>query len=280
MSTGHVDRRSGAFKAASVPANYERHLAPIIFEDWAQRLVETVGVKPGDSILDVASGTGVVAREAARQAGRDGRVVAADVSEAMLAQAASHAARDDSAAIEFVAASASQLPLQSGSFDAVVCQQGLQFFSDKPAALAEMRRVLRPTGAVGLAVWAAGHRLQPFDDYAEALASAGVPPPFPRAFENDSFTMASDTLADLLDGAGFAAPEIAIVEQQVVWPDAEAAAAGILGTPFGPLVSELPDVERAALFIDLGQRFAPAAGTGAVERTTVSVIARAVASAG
>ena len=138
------DRRSGAFQPASVPVNYERHLASVVFEHWAQLLVETVGVRPGDAVLDVASGTGVVARRAARAAGRDGRVVAADISEAMLAQSASHAAVPDAAKIEFLTASASDLPVPDESFDAVLCQQGLQFFPDRPAAIAEMRRVLRP----------------------------------------------------------------------------------------------------------------------------------------
>ena len=206
-------------------------------------------------------------------------MVAADVSEAMLAQSASHPTAPGAAEIEFVTASASDLPVPGESFDAVLCQHGLQFFADRPAAIAEMRRVLRPGGVLGLAVWAAGHRLQPFDDYAEALAGAGVDPPFPGAYENTSFTMDPEGFATLLGGPGWTGVEITAVELPVAWPDATAAANGILGTPFGPLVLALPDADRAGLFDELELRFAPDADAS-VRRIAVSVVARAVASVG
>src|ERR1035438_515752 len=74
MTASQSDRRSTAFVAASVPENYQQRLAPVLFEPWATLLVETVGVRPGDRVFDVASGTGVVARLAARHAGSTGRV--------------------------------------------------------------------------------------------------------------------------------------------------------------------------------------------------------------
>jgi ubiquinone/menaquinone biosynthesis C-methylase UbiE len=269
--------RSSAFAAASVPGNYERRLAPVVFEPWAQVLVDTVGVAAGDNVLDVASGTGVIARLAAQRAAPDGRVVATDVSEAMLAFAATCPVSPDAAAITQAGASADDLPFPPATFDVVLCQQGLQFFPDRTAAVREMRRVVRPGGVVGAAVWAAGHRLEPFDHYAEALAAAGAAPPFPGAFENATFVMGADDVRALLEAADFASVEVSTVELAIVWPDADSAAGGILGTPFGPLVDSLPGDSRAALHADLLQRFAPESPGVAIRRMTTSVIARATA---
>jgi len=75
-----TDRRGAAFNSASAPANYGLHLAPRLFEPWATVLLDMVGIKRGARVLDVASGTGVVARLAASRAGETGRVVASDAS--------------------------------------------------------------------------------------------------------------------------------------------------------------------------------------------------------
>ncbi|MGP0050941.1 MAG: methyltransferase domain-containing protein, partial [Solirubrobacteraceae bacterium] len=80
--------RSSAFTSHSVPDEYERHLVPAVFEPWAEILLDAVGISPGSRVLDIASGTGVVARAAARRAGCDGQVVASDVSGPMLARSA------------------------------------------------------------------------------------------------------------------------------------------------------------------------------------------------
>lgn len=127
---------------------YERHLVPRLFAPSAAELVEALSPQPGDHVLDVASGTGIVARHAARRVGADGRVTAVDVSPAMVTVARAVAPAD--APIAFHVADAVALPLPDGSVDAVACQQGLQFLTDRRAAVAEMRRVLRPGG--GLAV--------------------------------------------------------------------------------------------------------------------------------
>jgi hypothetical protein len=142
-----------------------------------------------------------------------------------------------------------------------------------------MRRVLRGDGAVGIAVWAAGYRLEPFDDYTEALAAAGVPPPFPRAFENSTFVMDPDDVGQLLERAGFSMLEVSVVAQTITFAGAGAAAAAILGTPFGPVVEGLEADRRGAVFDDLERRFAPSSPGAPVSRDTSSVIARATAPA-
>lgn len=271
VTSPEPDSRSHAFTVTTVPQAYERLLAPAVFEPWAQILVARAGVQAGARVLDVASGTGVVARRAAGAAGPDGHVLATDLSEAMLAHAAEVGAPPGSATIERVLAAADALPAPGGAFDVVFCQQGLQFFADRPAAVAEMRRVLRPGGVAGVAVWAAGHRLEPFEDYGEAISAAGARPPFPRAFEASSYAMSAEEVGALLS-AQFATVELAVVEHTITWPDPATRAAGIAGTPFGPLIAELPAERRGALEADLARRSA-----GAAQAPSVAVVARAVA---
>jgi ubiquinone/menaquinone biosynthesis C-methylase UbiE len=277
MTAGEGNRLSNAFTATSVPDNYQRHLAPVVFEPWAEVLMDAVGVGLGAEVLDVASGTGVVARLAAQRAGTDGRVVAVDVSGPMLKHAAAQPRPAGSAPIEFLESGADHLPCSDGSFDVVLCQQGLQFFDERLDAVREMRRVLRAGGVAGASVWAAGHRLEPFDDYIEALSGAGVEPPFPHAFESATYAMGADETGALFEDAGFGAVEVSTVELTISFADADSAAAGILGTPFGPVVAALPPDRREAVDSDLTRRFAGPSPGAPVRRATAAVIVRATA---
>lgn len=128
-----------------MPENYSMRLGPVVFGPWAEVLLDAVGVSPGDRVLDVASGTGVVARAAARRAGPEGRVVGTDVSAPMLSLAAARPVPNDSAPIEYLEARADQLPFPDESSDVVLCQQGLQFFAERLDAAREMLRVV-PSG--------------------------------------------------------------------------------------------------------------------------------------
>ena len=277
MSTSDSGDRSSAFTSDSVPDEYERYLVPAVFEPWAELLLDAVVITPGSRVLDVASGTGVVARAAARRAGGEGRVVASDVSGPMLARSAAAGAPDGAAPIEYREASADALPFEDGSFDVVLCQQGLQFFPARAAAVGEMRRVLRPGGVAGVAVWAHGHPLEPFGVYGDELAVVGAEPPFPRAFEHDTFTMDLEVVGSLLQGAGFSAVDVSVVTLNVSWPDAATAAAGVLGTPFGPVTHALSPDQRSRFDAALVKRFAPEQPGAPVRRQTAAVIARAVA---
>lgn len=277
MTSSRPDHRTTAFTSSSVPEGYEHHLAPVLFAPWAEILIDAVGVQPGDEVLDVASGTGVVARLAAASMGASGRVVASDVSVAMLAHAASVPVTPGSAPVEYLEASVTELPFDNGSFDVVFCQQGMPFFTDRVGAAAEMLRVLRPGGTVGLSVWLAGRQLEPFDQYIEALLEAGVEPPFPGAFDSETFKMTAEEVEAVLNAAGCASLDVRAVEREAVWPDAESAALGVLGTPFAPLLDQLTRERRDALEADLARRFAPSESGEPVRRTTVAVLARATA---
>ncbi len=152
----------------SVPENYERYLVSSIFGPWASDLVEVAALRPSDRVLDIACGTGIVARTAARRLGSGGTVVGLDLSAPML-EAARSAAANEGVSVEWREGSALKLPLPDAAFDVVFCQQGLQFFPDRPAALLEMHRVLAAGGRLVLSVWREIERSPGFAVLAEAL---------------------------------------------------------------------------------------------------------------
>jgi ubiquinone/menaquinone biosynthesis C-methylase UbiE len=127
---------------------YEEFFQPALFREWAPRVAEAARLAPGEKVLDVACGTGVLANEAARRVGPLGSVVGLDRNEGMLA-----VARRKAAGIGWRQGLAEQLPFADQVFDAVISQFGLMFFEDRVAALKEMRRVLRPGGRFAVAVW-------------------------------------------------------------------------------------------------------------------------------
>jgi SAM-dependent methyltransferase len=145
------------FAAASMTAMqiYEETLVGPLFTPWGRALVDDLKIAPGDVVVDVACGPGSVTRIAAEAAGADGRVIGCDISEGMLEVARMKPPLDEECApIEYHQAPADALPVEDASADVVLCQQGLQFFPDKVAAVTEMHRVLRPGGRLGIAVWA------------------------------------------------------------------------------------------------------------------------------
>ena len=123
-----------------------------MFLPCAEALLELVPPRPGERVLDLACGTGIVARLAAPLVGPDGRIAALDLRPGLLA-VGSGLPTPSGAAIDWVEGDAHELPFPDASFDVAHCQQGLQFFDDRPRALAELRRALVPGGRVGLAVW-------------------------------------------------------------------------------------------------------------------------------
>jgi ubiquinone/menaquinone biosynthesis C-methylase UbiE len=131
---------------------YQRHLVPAVTAGWAAGLLDRAGGRRGERVLDVACGTGVVARVAAERVGQTGRVAGIDINAAMLGVARALPA-GAGARIGWVRGSVLSLPFADGSHDMVLCQLGLQFFPDRLAALAQMRRVLMPGGRLGLNVY-------------------------------------------------------------------------------------------------------------------------------
>lgn len=143
------------FTSQSFPELYEQALVEPLFSPWADPLLDEVRLAPGDRVLDVACGTGIVARRARARLGAGGTVVGVDVNAGMLA-----VARRVAPDIEWREGDATALPLEPEErFDVVTCQQGLQFVPDRPAAVRQLCRALAPAGRVALSTW------RPDDDF-------------------------------------------------------------------------------------------------------------------
>src|SRR5437660_949736 len=237
--------------AGSAPEVYERELVPAVFGVWAPILVELAHPRPGERVLDVACGTGVVARLAAARVGPTGAVVGIDLNPGMLSVARSVLTDSRSGGpLQWQEANADKLPFPSESFDVVYCQLGLQFFADRPAAVREMRRALGAGGTLALMVWRSIHESPGFAVLAEALerhigqaAAAVMRAPF--GLSN------ADELAALVRDAGF--QDVAIQQRvgTVRFPSIERFVLSyVAGSPLAGPVSQANDASRGALIRD------------------------------
>jgi ubiquinone/menaquinone biosynthesis C-methylase UbiE len=239
--------------AASAAENYERYFVPAIGTPFARRLLATARPAPGERILDVACGTGIVTRLVAEAVGPGGTVAGVDVNPGMLEVA--RASAPPGTAIEWHRASAEDLPVADASFDAVVCSLGFMFFPDKAGALREMRRVLVDGGRV-------------------VLGTPGPTPPLFHAIDRaltdhvgpgaSMFVHAVFSVHDagavraLLDEAGFRDVETATGTVPLrVPPPARFFWQYVHSTPLATLVGQLDDGARAALERDVVERCRP-----------------------
>jgi ubiquinone/menaquinone biosynthesis C-methylase UbiE len=165
MTPNTIPSVFGQAYGGPAPENYQRYFVPVIGGPFAADLIADAALRPDERVLDVACGTGVVARLAAERVGPSGTVAALDVNPAMLSTARS--IPSSGAAIQWYETSAEAMPLLDGAFDVVLCQMGLQFVADKKAAIREIRRVLVPRGRV---LASAPARSAFFDVLDEALA--------------------------------------------------------------------------------------------------------------
>jgi SAM-dependent methyltransferase len=131
---------------------YERWTVPFWLGPWVPGLLDLGALRVGERVLDVATGTGVVARPAARRVAPRGTVTGLDLNAGML-EVARRLPLPPGLTIDWREGSAVDLPFTDGAFDVVLCQQGVQFFPDRPKALGEMRRVLTSAGRVAVSVW-------------------------------------------------------------------------------------------------------------------------------
>ena len=136
--------------AGSIPKLYDTYLVPLIFEPYAADLVNRLSSRSFSQVLEIAAGTGVVTRAMASALPESVSIVASDLNQAMLDQAAAAGTKRP---VEWRQADAMKLPFENATFDAVVCQFGVMFFPEKAKALSEVRRVLKPGGVFIFNVW-------------------------------------------------------------------------------------------------------------------------------
>ena len=236
---------------ASVAQSYERNNVKLLFRPWAKVLVERSGVRPGDRVLDVACGTGIVARTVAPIVGSQGRVVGSDINPAMLAEAAHHVPGGFS--IEWVQSNAEQLVFDDDSFDFVFCQQGLQFVPGRAAAVSEMCRVLRAGGTAVAAVWR-GMEHNVIMGTSHGAISEHLSPEaasvLERGFSNELDD--PDLWTELFTLAGFGSVEVDQVELTIPADDPLARMTnGLPGLPIGDQITAMDESAYQAMVADM-----------------------------
>jgi SAM-dependent methyltransferase len=230
-----------ALFAGSIPALYDRLLAPLLFEPYALDLAERAAALWPGRILETAAGTGIVTA-ALLEAAPEAQIVATDLNQAMLDLAAG---KIGPGRVEFRQADAQSLPFPDAGFDLVVCQFGVMFFPDRVAAYSEARRVLRPGGRFLFNAWDRIDR-NPVSATAAGAIAALFPGDPPSFFERVPFSY-HDTVriqADLR-AAGFTdiAAETVATTSRVVAHDA---AKGLCeGTPLRAEIEERGRLEAA-----------------------------------
>jgi ubiquinone/menaquinone biosynthesis C-methylase UbiE len=219
-------------------------MVPFRFRPWAGELLDRVRLSSGMRLLDIACGTGIVARVVAERMQGTGSIAGIDMNPAMI-EVGRRVAAEENITIDWHIGKAESLPFPDRSFDVVTIQQGLQFFPDKPAALRECFRVLVPGGTLAVGIWSSLEKQGVQQHYAEAIervtGSASMHAPYG--------TVTEASLRKLLDDAGFIAISIEEVTIELTFDDpstfmsqmVESTSAGV------PTMHGRSDEERAAL---------------------------------
>jgi len=190
-------------------------LVPAVFDPLASQVIDAIQPQPATRVLDVACGTGILARRLASAIGPTGNVTGLDLSPAMI-DIARNAAEREALSIDWHVGRAESLPFPDGSFDIVTCQQGLQFASDKAAAASELCRVLTDGASVAVCVWQA---LDKHPVY--AALHAAVQHVLNTPVMATPFSLGEPELRRLLNDAGFVDVVITPVTITASFPDAE-----------------------------------------------------------
>jgi len=224
---------------------YERFLVEPLFRPFAEQLLERARPTASDSVLDVACGTGIVARLARKKMGASAKVVGVDVSGPMLA-----VARGIDATIDWREGNATALPvIADEQFSIVTCHQGLQFVSDKAGAVRELRRVLRAGGHVAVGTWLSIEEI-PFVRDLDHIARQQLGP-----FTDTRHSFGDgNALATLLSENGFHDAKVETVSHDVMMADngplfARMNAMAVVG--MSPKGRALDDADRAQLTGDI-----------------------------
>jgi ubiquinone/menaquinone biosynthesis C-methylase UbiE len=254
-----------------IPGHYHAGLGPLLFEPFAEELAARARQLAPRRVLETACGTGIVTRRLTEALRDAAEVVATDLSADMLEVAR----RTASAAGELRPADMTALPFPDGSFDLVVCQFGLMFAPDRPAAAREARRVLAPGGTWLLSTWGPLEHNEVTHLAHRALAE--LFPDDPPRFYETPFSMAdAEALARLLRDAGFASVEVEVVRRRGAASSARAAATGlVLGNPIaGELTARGSGLLEEALRA-VEHALAAHYGKGAFETEIEALVARA-----
>ena len=261
--------RSPHFGREATARTYRNIHLPRVFAPWAHVLLEIVPPRPGDAVLDVATGPGTVARPAAAKAGPSGRVTGVDLSGAMLDVARSFQPEPRSAPIQYLESPATTIQLPSETFDRAYCQQGLQHMSDPAAALQEIRRLLKPNARLAIAIW----QQSPFSVFRQTVADLGITP---EGAQPSTFGRDPVELRAVLEQAGFTDVEIQTRHMVTVLEGGVPQALEVaVATAAGAGMGELSNADQERVKAALTSALQPLARPDGVHLTSVTNIASA-----
>jgi ubiquinone/menaquinone biosynthesis C-methylase UbiE len=228
--------------------NYEKISARYILGPWAQVLVGAAELKGGEKILDLACGTGIVSRAAAEQLGASGHITGLDSNAGML-RVAQRIGVQGSCTTDWVEGNACDMPLEDGIFDALLCQQGLQYFPDQAKAISECYRVLRAGGRACFNIWAGA------GPYNEALARAiamHIGDNEARQYSKSRDVPTAASLWQIFEDTGFGKIDVTVKEMLVRLPEIKKFAISHLnGNPISAAFNALSEDAQANLARDL-----------------------------
>ena len=258
----------------SIPELYDTHLVPLIFESYAADLADRVSALRPRSVLEIAAGSGVVTRALARRLSAEARYVVTDLNQPMLDYAQSR--QHDDARLTWQVADSMELPFESESFDAIVCQFSVMFFPDKVAAFREARRVLGADGNLLFNVWDTIEENEFSNVVTDAVASVFPedPPQFlartPHGYHDQALIEAQ------LSEAGFKQVACTTLTKASVAPSPrDVAVAYCQGTPLRNEI-EARDATRLAEITDIAeQAIAQRFGSGEVAGKTQGIVVSA-----
>jgi SAM-dependent methyltransferase len=251
--------------------NYERDFVPAIATPVSASLLRIADLQPGERVLDVACGTGIIARRAAAAVGPTGKVTAIDIAPDMIDVARATSA-PEGAVIDWHVGDAASLPFADGTYDAVLCQMGLMFMADRAAAVAEMHRVLAPGGRV--AVNTPGSIQPPFVVLEQAVVEH-ISPDL-GGFVRAVFSMHDpEAVAALLREGGLGDVTASVVQVPLRLPmPAEFLWMYINLTPMGPIVAQASEAARSAMERQAVAAWEPYVVDGRVHVEQPMVVAR------
>jgi ubiquinone/menaquinone biosynthesis C-methylase UbiE len=257
-----------------IPENYDRYLGSVLFDPYAEDLVSRLSVPERATVMELACGTGIVTRRLREKLGPHAKLVATDLNHAML----DYAKRkfEESAAVEWKQADATDLQFPDQMFDAVVCQFGVMFFPDKEQAARETYRVLKLGGSFLFSVWDA-IELNDLPNVAHSIVSGYFQDNPPDFYQVPFSFYDHDRIKSLLTGAGFREIQLSIVSKQAISPSARDAAHGLLhGNPIVVAIKERDESKLAEIEAAVAAKLAADFGAAPVRGRMQATVCRAL----
>ena len=228
--------------------NYEKISARSFLGPWSQVLVSASELKSGEKILDLACGTGIISRAAAEHLGKTGHIIGLDPNAGML-RVAQRLGVTGSCTVEWVEGSACDLPLEDGTFDAVLCQQGLQYFPDQAKAISECYRVLRVGGRACFNIWAGAG---PYNEAVARAVAIHIGDNEARQCRKSRDVPNATSLQQLFEDAGFGKVDVTVKEMLIRLPEIKTFVISHLnGNPISAALNALSNEAQANLARDV-----------------------------